>query len=88
MAILAALIWGLGIGLLAHLFGFHPAIGCYMAGLVLDEEYFAMCPDYHAVHAEVGIFFAMCCPDYHAVHVEVGIFLQYVQKIIMRCMRR
>ena len=39
LAILAALIWGLGVGLLAHLFGFHPAIGCYMAGLILDEEY-------------------------------------------------
>jgi Kef-type K+ transport system membrane component KefB len=28
------------VGVLAHWFGFHPAIGAYMAGLVLREEYF------------------------------------------------
>jgi Na+:H+ antiporter len=27
-------------GLLAHQFGFHPAVGAYMAGLILREEYF------------------------------------------------
>ncbi len=27
-------------GLLAHEFGFHPAVGAYMAGLILKEEYF------------------------------------------------
>ncbi len=27
-------------GILAHYFGFHPAIGAYMAGLILKEEYF------------------------------------------------
>ncbi|MFC7050716.1 cation:proton antiporter [Emcibacter nanhaiensis] len=27
-------------GLLSHLFGFHPAVGAYMAGLILKEEYF------------------------------------------------
>jgi len=28
-------------GLLAYYFGFHPAIGAYMAGLILKEEYFS-----------------------------------------------
>jgi Kef-type K+ transport system membrane component KefB len=28
------------VGLLAHEFGFHPAIGAYMAGLIIREEYF------------------------------------------------
>jgi Kef-type K+ transport system membrane component KefB len=27
-------------GILAHEFGFHPAVGAYMAGLILREEYF------------------------------------------------
>lgn len=29
-------------GLLAHYFGFHPAVGAYMAGLILKEEYFQL----------------------------------------------
>lgn len=29
------------VGLAAHALGFHPAIGAYMAGLVLKEEYFS-----------------------------------------------
>ncbi|MCB1746386.1 MAG: cation:proton antiporter [Gammaproteobacteria bacterium] len=39
-ATLGVLVVALLTGLLAHLFGFHPAIGAYMAGLVLKEEYF------------------------------------------------
>jgi len=39
-ATLAALIMATGAGLLADLFGFHPAVGAYMAGLILREEYF------------------------------------------------
>ncbi|MGE0485018.1 MAG: cation:proton antiporter [Gammaproteobacteria bacterium] len=39
-ATLGVLLMALLTGLLAHLFGFHPAIGAYMAGLVLKEEYF------------------------------------------------
>ena len=38
--LLAIVLLALAIGLLAHAFGFHPAIGAYMAGLVLHEEYF------------------------------------------------
>ena len=34
------LLLALLVALLAHEFGFHPAIGAYMAGLVLREEYF------------------------------------------------
>ncbi|MBT5241381.1 MAG: cation:proton antiporter [Rhodospirillaceae bacterium] len=39
-AFLAILLLAVGVGLLAHEFGFHPAIGAYMAGLILKEEYF------------------------------------------------
>ncbi|MCF6767008.1 cation:proton antiporter [Thiotrichales bacterium 19S11-10] len=38
--ILSILLIALLVGLLAHYFGFHPAVGAYMAGLVLKEEYF------------------------------------------------
>jgi len=37
---LSVLTIAVGVGVLAHWFGFHPAIGAYMAGLVLKEEYF------------------------------------------------
>ena len=39
-ATLTVLLLALAVGLLAHVFGFHPAVGAYMAGLVLKEEYF------------------------------------------------
>jgi Kef-type K+ transport system membrane component KefB len=39
-AILTVLLLALLAGLMAHYFGFHPAVGAYMAGLVLKEEYF------------------------------------------------
>ncbi len=38
---LTVLLLALLVGLLAHEFGFHPAIGAYMAGLILKEEYFS-----------------------------------------------
>ncbi len=37
---LGVLLIALSIGLLAHFFGFHPAIGAYLAGLILQREYF------------------------------------------------
>ena len=37
---LTMLFIALVVGLLAHDFGFHPAIGAYMAGLIMKEEYF------------------------------------------------
>ena len=37
---LTMLLLALVVGLLAHEFGFHPAIGAYMAGLIIKEEYF------------------------------------------------
>lgn len=40
LAILTVFLLALVVGLLAHAFGFHPAVGAYMAGLVLKEEYF------------------------------------------------
>ena len=39
-SVLTILLLAVLIGLLAHEFGFHPAIGAYMAGLILKEEYF------------------------------------------------
>ena len=38
--VLALLLIAVSIGLLAHYFGFHPAIGAYMAGLVIHRDYF------------------------------------------------
>lgn len=49
-ATLAALIMATGAGLLAHLFGFHPAVGAYMAGLILREEYFHRDVDSDSYH--------------------------------------
>jgi len=37
---LTVLLLALLVGLLAHEFGFHPAVGAYMAGLITKEEYF------------------------------------------------
>jgi Kef-type K+ transport system membrane component KefB len=37
---LAVLLLAVVVGILAHKFGFHAAIGAYMAGLILREEYF------------------------------------------------
>ena len=39
-ASLTVLLLALIVGLLAHEFGFHAAVGAYMAGLILREEYF------------------------------------------------
>ena len=41
--VLVLLLIAVLVGLLAHLFGFHPAIGAYMAGLIIHREYF----DFH-----------------------------------------
>ena len=40
-ATLAVLLIALLVALLGHEFGFHPAVGAYMAGLILKEEFFA-----------------------------------------------
>ncbi len=39
-ATLTVLLLALLVALLGHEFGFHPAVGAYMAGLVMKEEYF------------------------------------------------
>lgn len=39
-AVLIVLLLAVGTGILAYQFGFHPAVGAYMAGLILHEEYF------------------------------------------------
>lgn len=41
-ATLAILFMALVVGLLAHYFGFHPAVGAYMAGLIVREEHFQL----------------------------------------------
>jgi Kef-type K+ transport system membrane component KefB len=48
-ATLTVLLLALLVALLGHAFGFHPAVGAYMAGLILSEEYFAF-----GGRAEVG----------------------------------
>jgi Kef-type K+ transport system membrane component KefB len=42
---LTVLLLALVVGLLAHEFGFHPAVGAYMAGLILHQEYFIFEPN-------------------------------------------
>ena len=44
-AALAILLLALVVGLIAVKFGFHPAVGAYMAGLILKEEYFDLPQD-------------------------------------------
>ena len=39
-ATLTVLLLALLVALAGHVFGFHPAVGAYMAGLILSEEYF------------------------------------------------
>ncbi len=39
-ATLVILLVALSVGLAANYFGFHPAVGAYMAGLIVKEEYF------------------------------------------------
>lgn len=41
-SMLVVLILAVAVGLLAHEMGFHPAVGAYMAGLIVREEYFQM----------------------------------------------
>ncbi len=41
-ATLAILLVALLVGLTAHAFGFHPAVGAYMAGLIVREEHFQL----------------------------------------------
>ena len=41
--VLALLLLSVIVGIIAHEFGFHPAIGAYMAGLIIKREYF----DFH-----------------------------------------
>jgi Kef-type K+ transport system membrane component KefB len=47
-ATLAILLVALVVGLLAVYFGFHPAVGAYMAGLIVKEEYFSQDDDLKA----------------------------------------
>ena len=41
LTVLALMLFGLVLGILAHEFGFHPAVGAYLAGLILRDEYFS-----------------------------------------------
>lgn len=41
-AVLVSLSVGVAMGLIAEVFGFHPAIGAYMAGLILEEHYYVV----------------------------------------------
>ena len=46
-ATLAILLVALVVGIVAHWFGFHPAVGAYMAGLIVREEHFDLDQDTH-----------------------------------------
>ena len=48
---LSLLLVALVVGLLAHAFGFHAAVGAYMAGLIIKKEYF----DFHS-HKKVDFY--------------------------------
>jgi len=56
-ATLVLLLLAVTVGILAHEFGFHPAVGAYMAGLVIKEEYFHYhqhpAVDYHQKAGEI-----------------------------------
>lgn len=49
--VLSLLLIAVVVGLLAHEFGFHPAVGAYMAGLIIRREYF----DFHQ-HKKVDFY--------------------------------
>ncbi len=44
-ATLGILIIAISVSLVAHYFGFHPAVGAYMAGLILKKEFFSFHKD-------------------------------------------
>jgi len=52
-ATLTVLLLALLVALLGHQFGFHPAAGAYMAGLILKEDYFIFGP--HEKQADITI---------------------------------
>jgi len=43
--VLALLLIAVLVAIIAHGFGFHPAVGAYMAGLIIKQEYFDYHPD-------------------------------------------
>ena len=51
-ATLAILLVALLIALLSHEFGFHPAVGAYMAGLIIKQEYFQLFEEPQTNHYE------------------------------------
>jgi len=54
-ATLLVLLLAVGIGLMAHLFGLHPAVGAFMAGLILKREYFHLENEDHIYHETARI---------------------------------
>lgn len=51
-AVLGVILMAVLGGILAHHFGFHPAVGAYMAGLILQEEYFHFGTSFGQEHFE------------------------------------
>lgn len=55
--VLSLLLLAVLVGLLAEFFGFHPAVGAYMAGLIIKREYFEFHPektvDFHRQAQEI-----------------------------------
>ena len=93
-ATLILMLFALVVGLLAHAFGFHAAVGAYMAGLILREEYFAK-DDQNVQMAYAGIksvldnvayvwigpvFFVLLGAQ---LHFETELFLDLIPETIM-----
>jgi len=51
---LVVLLTALLLGLLSYEFGFHPAVGAYMAGLIIKQEYFQFHEDFQQDKGESG----------------------------------
>jgi Kef-type K+ transport system membrane component KefB len=95
-SVVVSLAFGLGIGLMATLFGFHPAIGAYMAGLIFEEEYFDVQPEgetekyncyEHVKHVVESAAFCWLGPIFF-IHLgtQIEIEIEIVQKVAVETM--
>lgn len=85
-ATLAVLLVALLISLLSHQFGFHPAVGAYMAGLIIKQEYFQLYeepPGYHYEQTRKivdNVAFSWIGPVFF---VELGTRIVFDQSILL-----
>ena len=89
---LTVLLMAVLIGLLAHKFGFHPAVGAFMAGLILKQEYFQFGGDSKSfkqtAHIIDNIAFSWLGPVFF-VHLgaqiifDLNIFMAIIPQVIV-----